>query len=131
MNIKWFRRSDGVPFSTVEGSATDELMTRDGSFTPCDETGKDLPAETTDESSDESKTDADKSTLEDGKPAKDPGQGSAGKRGGARGRNKKDYAIVDAKGSAGGKDVPKGSDNGTGDTKEPASESETSKGKSE
>lgn len=120
MKINRYRRSDGVPFAAEEGSATDEICKRDGSFVPCDESGNeivDAPIETSNEN--DAKTN--KSALDPGKEKTAPGQSGSGKRGGARGRNKEKDAAGDKEGSAVGKDVsPEGSDV-TGQPTEPAS----------
>ena len=114
MNINLYRRGDGVEFAAEEGSPSDKLMKRDGSFTALREEPVEVdPAELAQRSENEGKTVAKQSPATDGKTAKDPGSNGSGKRGGARGKDKGQDAPVDAEGSAAGENVlPSGDDAG-------------------
>lgn len=115
MKINRYRRGDGILFAAEEGSATDEVIKRDGSFQPWDDSGNVLP-----ESTNEDNSQADKSALEQNKTKSSAGSGGAAKRVGARGKNKTKDAAGDKEGAAVGKDPAEESSDGAGDAEESA-----------
>ncbi len=64
---------------------------------------------------DEDDSKVNKPSLEQNKTKSSSGQGSSGKRGGARGRNKKDNAAGDKAEPTGGQDLPEKSADGSGE----------------
>jgi hypothetical protein len=126
MTINWYKRGDGVLFCSEEGSAMNQRLRSEGSFSRCDKDGNLLEAsETTEES--ESKTNPEQPALEDGETPSDPGPSGSGKRSGAGGEHQEKDASSDTEGTAIGKDVPQGPDNKTGDKAKPRARTKTKK----
>ncbi|MBX3288454.1 MAG: hypothetical protein KF855_03820 [Acidobacteria bacterium] len=115
MTTKWFRRSDGVLFAASEGSATFELMNREGAFVECDEEGNDIDPfiESLIGKKYESNGDSEQSASEQSETSGDVEPSGSTERGGTGAEDQGNDAAGYEEREADGSDLSKESDNKT------------------